>query len=149
MPQFIGVWTGQIVLVPEQDEAGVNIDPLQLAAMHIAVEVWQLPAPSQTFVLPHPLPTAPQPVSVVPLGSGAQVPALPATLQDWQAGQLVLPQQAPLMQLPVMHSLPAEQLLPLVFRLQLIEVPVPWQVNGTWQSVLVVQEVLQALVPQM
>jgi hypothetical protein len=74
LPQGTGVATGQIVLAPEQNEGGEYIDPLQLAGAHIAVEFWQLPAPSQTFVLPHAVEVAPQRVSVVPFGSPAQVP---------------------------------------------------------------------------
>ena len=74
MPQFTGVCTGQIVLVPAQDDAGVYIDPLQLAAAHMAVEVWHMPDPLQTLVMPQPLPIAPQRVSVAPLPIGAQVP---------------------------------------------------------------------------
>jgi hypothetical protein len=147
LPHGTGVGTGQIVLAPEQNEAGVNIDPLQLAAEHIAVEFWQLPAPSQMLVLPQPLVAAPHRASLVPLASPAQVPR-PFTLQAWQAPQLTLPQQTPSTQLPVLHSFPAEQLAPLAFRLQLFGVPVPWQVYGIWQSASAVQEVLQVRVPQ-
>ncbi len=69
------------------------------------------------------------------------------TLQAWQAPQLALPQQTPSTQLPVMHSFPAEQLEPLAFRLQLLGDPVPWQVNGTWQSPSAVHDVLQVSEP--
>ncbi len=74
LPQGTGVDTGQTVLAPEQNAAGVYIDPLQLAGAHMAVEFWQAPAPSQTLVLPQPLAAAPQRASVVPLARGAQVP---------------------------------------------------------------------------
>jgi hypothetical protein len=136
---------GQVVLVPEQNEAGVYSDPLQLAGAHIAVDVWHMPAPSQTFVLPQPLAAAPQRVSVMPEPRGAQVP-WPLMLQAWQAGQLALPQQTPSTQLPWMHSLPAEQVAPFAFRLQFLTVLVPWQVYGIWQSPSAVHVVLHALV---
>src|SRR6185312_2898270 len=112
----------------------------------IPVEFWQLPAPSQTLVLPQ-VPLAPQRVSVLPDATPAQVPGLAATLQAWQAGQLDVPQQVPSTQLPLTHSLPIAHATPLAFRVQLLVVP-PWQVNGATQSLSFAQDVLQALVPQ-
>jgi len=146
LPHGTGAGNGQIVLGPEQKAAGVYIDPLQLAGAHMAVEFWQAPAPSQTLVLPQPLVAAPHRVSTVPPVSAAQVP-WPLTLQARQAPQLALPQQTPSTQLPVLHSFPAEQLAPLAFRLQLLGVPVPWQVYGTWQFASDVQDVMQVSGP--
>lgn len=108
--------------VPGQNEAGVYVEPLQLAAAHIAVESWQLPAPSQTLVLPQPPVLAPQRVSVLPLATPAHVP-WPFTLQAWQAGQLALPQQVPSTQLPMRHSLPVEQATPFALSAQLLVAP--------------------------
>jgi hypothetical protein len=79
-PQLVGACAGQVLLAGEQKAAGVNDDPLQLAAAHCAVELAQAPAPSQVLVFPHPPPVAPQRVSFVPMESGAQVPC-PFTLQ--------------------------------------------------------------------
>jgi hypothetical protein len=44
-----------------------------------------------------------------------------------------LPQQTPLMQLPLMHWLPAVQTDPFALRAQLRLGAVPWQVNGARQ----------------
>jgi hypothetical protein len=74
LPQLTCVGTGQVVPVPEQNEAGVNRGPLQPAAPHIAVEVWQAPAPSQTLILPQVVVPPPQRVSAAPLVMAAQVP---------------------------------------------------------------------------
>lgn len=68
-----------MVLAAEQNAAGVNDDPLQLADAHWAVELAQAPEPSQVLVFPHPVPVAPQRVSFVPAPRAAQVPA-PFTL---------------------------------------------------------------------
>jgi hypothetical protein len=132
---------------PEQKEAGVYNEPLQLAGAHIAVEVWHLPAPSQLLIAPQPLPTWPQRVSVAPDPIGAHAPM--PTLHDWQAPQLGEPQQTPSTQLPLLHSAMAEQAIPLALRLQLFAPAVPWQVFGAWQSPSTVQVVLQAPGPQM
>ena len=131
---------------PEQNEAGVYDAPLQLAAAHMSVESRQLPAPSQTLVLPQAPPPAPHRASALPAARPAQLPS-PFTSQAWQAGQLALPQQAPSTQLPLMHWLPPVHAAPFAFNAQLL-VAVPWQVNGGTQSPSVVHEVLQLAVPQ-
>ena len=78
----------------------------------------------------------------------AQVP-LPLTLHAWQAGQLELPQQTPSTQFPVLHWLAAVQATPFAFSVQLLVVPLPWQVLGARQSPSEVQgELLHAFVPQ-
>jgi hypothetical protein len=137
-----------VVVAPEQNDAGVNDDPLQAAAAHIAVEFLHAPAPSQVLVLPHAaVVLAAQRVSLAPDAIAAQLPA-PFRLQAWQAGQLVLPQQTLSTQLPLMHWFPAVQVAPFAFRLQLFAEPEPWQVNGARQSVSAVQVDLQAPVPQ-
>jgi hypothetical protein len=135
-----------VLSVPGQNDAGVKVEPLQLAGAHIAVELWQLPAPSQVLVLPQLPAVAPQRLSVLPAVTPSQVPR-PFTLQAWQAGQLEVPQQVPSTQLPLTHSVPIAQEVPLGFSAQLLVLP-PWQVNGATQSLSFVQDVLQALVPQ-
>ena len=128
------------------------MDPLQVGAAHWAVEFAQAPAapaPSQLLVLPHPLPVAPQRVSVAPGAMPQQVPGWPPMLQAWQAGQLGLPQQVPSTQLPLMHWLPAVQVSPLAFSAQFAVVPLPWQVFGETHSLSPPQLLLQAPVPQM
>jgi hypothetical protein len=79
VPQLIGAWAGQVLLAVEQNAAGVNDDPLQLADAHWAVELAQAPVASQVLVFPHPVPVAPQRVSVFPAPRPAHVPA-PFTL---------------------------------------------------------------------
>jgi hypothetical protein len=138
---------GQVVADPEQKDAGVNVEPEQVAAAHIAAELAQAPAPSQTLVLPQTVEPPPQPASVVPLDLGAQLPA-PFRLHAWHAGQLELPQQTPSTQLPLMHWVPPVQAIPFAFRLQLFALPEPWQVKGAKQSASVVHDDLQAFVPQ-
>ena len=114
-----------MVVAPEQNDAGVNDDPLQAAAAHIAVEFLHAPAPSQVLVLPHAaVVLAAQRVSLAPDAIAAQLPA-PFRLQAWQAGQLVLPQQTLSTQLPLMHWLPAPQARPLALSAQLREAPAP------------------------
>ena len=53
---------------------------------------WQAP-PTQTPVLPQGGLAAQLGGSELPSGTFVHVPRLPATLQDWQAGQLEAPQQ--------------------------------------------------------
>ena len=48
-------------------------------------------------------------------GTGWQVPALPATAQEEQLGQLADPQQTPSTQLALVHSAPATHASPLGF----------------------------------
>jgi hypothetical protein len=101
LPQAVGVAAGQVLPVPEQNAAGVKVDPLHFAAAHMAVEVWQAPAPSQTLVRPHGVVPA-QRVSVLPDAIPEQVPS-PFRLHALQAPQLGLPQQTVSTQLPVLH----------------------------------------------
>lgn len=65
---------GHVELVPEQKDASEWVASVQLSAAHIAVEIRQFPAPSQTFVTPQGL-VAGQLLSVEPAACGAQVPA--------------------------------------------------------------------------
>ncbi len=136
---------GQVVVVPEQNAAGVKPEAPQLAALHWAVEVLHFPAPSQTFVPPQGEPTV-QRLSVLLASMGEQVP-IPFRLQALQAPQLALPQQTLSTQLPELHWLAPVQAVPFGLRPQLLGV-VPWQVVGDRQSVSLVQVVLQAFVPQ-
>lgn len=145
-PQLIEAWIGQVVVSPEQDEAGVNIVPLHFAAAQGAVELAQSPAPLQVLVFPQVVVPPPQLVSVAPAALGAQLPA-PLRLHAWQAGQLVLPQQTLSTQWPLMHSPPAPHAAPLGLSAQFFVLPDPWQVNGARQSALLAQDDLQAVPP--
>jgi hypothetical protein len=75
--------------------------------------LWQPPAPSHLPFVPHvAAPWSAQnvlEVGVAPAITGAQPPALPATLQAWHGPQLALVQQTLSTQLPVVHWLPAPQ----------------------------------------
>jgi hypothetical protein len=53
--------------------------------------------------------------STAPAIMGEHAPALPATLQAWQLGQLAEPQHTPSTQLPLAHWPPAVQAAPFVF----------------------------------
>jgi len=83
---------------------------------------WQPPAPSHLPFVPQvvtPLSVQTPLGSAEPAASGEQVPALPATLQAWQEGQLDDPQHTPSMQLPLMHWSPDVQTGPFGLRAQL------------------------------
>jgi hypothetical protein len=86
-----------------------------------------------------------RPAGSGPTGTGAQVPALPATLQALQAAQEVLAQQTPSVHIPLRHSALLEQLEPSAFRL--VQIPLTQVVPAT-QSVFVAQMVKQADGPQ-
>lgn len=58
--------------------------------------------------------------------------------------QLLVPQQTPSVQNPLMHWLAALQLCPFGLSAQLLLEPDPWQVSGATQSVSAAQVVLQA-----
>src|SRR6188768_364079 len=79
------------------------------------------------------------------VGTGWQVPALPATAQEKQLGQLVDPQQTPSTQLPLVHSAPATQASPLGFNVQEPE----RQNSPDVQSASTVQTVRQAAGPHL
>jgi hypothetical protein len=87
----------------------VNIDPLHAAAPQLVVVGAFRHAP-----LPSHRPSNPQGGAAVqpPCGSmssaitGRHMPAMPATLHDWQVPQLAVEQQTPSVQLPLSHSLP-------------------------------------------
>jgi len=104
------------VPLPEQNEVGVKVPALQVAAAQLTpVDICvQAPAPLQVPVLPQ-VPLAPQRAcgSVTVLATLAQAPALPVTLQDWQVGQLALPQQTPSTQFPLPHSWLEKQATPI------------------------------------
>jgi hypothetical protein len=74
-----------------------------------------------------------------------QLPSLPATLQAWQVVvQLLVVQQTPSTQLPLMHSLPPPQAMPGPFFGP--QVP-PEQKSPPMQSVSALQLFLQAVAP--
>ena len=109
----------------------------------------QAPAPLQRPVVPQleagiawhsPAGSAP------PLGTGAQLPCLPATAHELQLPQADDPQQTPSVQWPLPQVASAVQAVPLGARL--LQIP-DWQVSPTAQSVLVAHAVRQALAPQM
>ncbi len=61
-----------------------------------------------------------QPAKAVPDDSGAQVP-VPVRLQAAQVPQALLVQQTPSVHMPLKHSVPAAQVVPLALRL--VQVP--------------------------
>jgi hypothetical protein len=118
-PQFIVVAVGQVP-DPEQNAASVPVPPAEVP-LHDGLPhwtvlgcCWQAPLPLQAPVLPQ-VPLAPQRVcgSVMLLGTLAQVPRLPATLQAMQVAQALLPQQTPSTQKPLPHSWLERQPTPL------------------------------------
>ena len=131
---------------PSQCETGVAVMPVQEAVPQATVVAacWQAPAPLQAPVLPqgalagHWFAGA-----ATPAGIGAHEP-LPLTLQAWQSGQAVLPQQTPSVQKPLMHWAALAQARPLGLSAQLLA----WQVKGATQSASAAQVVLQAALPQ-
>jgi hypothetical protein len=86
-----------------------------------------------------------QAADVVPVGSGAQPPALPETLQEAQVPQALLVQQTPSVHMPLAHSVPAAQAAP--FTLRLVQVP-EMQLKPVTQSPFPPQVVRQAVLPQ-
>ena len=143
------------VPAPLQVDAGCSVDPLhERARPHDtdAAACVQAPAPLQVPVLPHGGLAVHWPAgAAVPAASGVQVPGVPP-LQVLQVPQLVLPagmpQQTVLMQLPLMHSLPAAQAAPFAFSAQLRLGGVPWQVNGVRHCESIEQVVRQVVPPQ-
>lgn len=106
------------VPVPEQYDVGVKVEPLQeAAAPHDVVDA----ACTQAPVLSH-------------------APVFPQVVDTVHA----LPQQVPLTQKPLMHSVAALHDRPLAFFAQLFVLPEPWQVKGDTQLVSAVHEVRQA-----
>jgi hypothetical protein len=103
------------VPLPLQCETGVNVDPLQawLPQETPVPASWQAPAPLQAPVLPQggfAVQREGECGSAALAGTGAQVPALPATLQAWQVPQALALQQTPSTQLsPVRQSVVAVQ----------------------------------------
>jgi hypothetical protein len=97
---------------PSQNPADVNVDPLQLAEPHAVprATVRQAPAPLQVPSNPHGDLATQRPCgSVAPTATGAQAPAIPATLQAAQVPHDGDPQHTPSTQLPLAHSLAAAQ----------------------------------------
>jgi hypothetical protein len=117
---------------PEQNDAGWNVVPLHdMPRPHetVVAACWQAPEPLQVPVLPHGGDAGHCPAGAAePAAMNAHIPRLPATLHAWQVGQLALPQQIPLTQLPLMHSEPAAHVRPLGLSAQLRLGGVPWQV---------------------
>jgi len=140
----VDVWQ---VPVPLQVRAGVNVDPVQLAATQVVPLAYrrQPPPPSQ-------VPSVPQveaPASVHwpsgswPAPTRVQVPAVPDRLHDRQLPVQALRQHDPCSQKPLAHSLAAAQIAPLGF----FEQVVPLQTLGETQSAVVAQLVRQVPPP--
>lgn len=110
-----GVTQLPVGMLLEQNDAGVNVLPLQEDAAQPTVAgcCRQAPPPLQKPVLPQ-VPFAGHLLcgSATLAGTLAQAPRLPATLQAWQVPQLLLPQQTPSRQVPLLHSCPPTQATP-------------------------------------
>jgi len=103
---------------PEQNEVGVKVLPVHVAAAQLTLLAASehAPLPLQAPVLPQvPLAVQRPCGSATVLATLAQAPRLPATLQAWQSGQLALPQQTPSTQLPLLHSWLERQATPVDF----------------------------------
>jgi hypothetical protein len=102
----------------------------------------QAPLPSQTPVVPQLLAPASEHWfrGSIPAGTGVQVPANPARLQERQPPHCWL-QQTPCWQSPVPHSAPPAQVAPVVF---LVQVP-PMQKKSVAQSLEEEQAVRQVV----
>jgi hypothetical protein len=138
---------------PVQWEIGVNVDPAGQEAVPHATPVpacWQAPLPLQAPVLPQgALELAGQrPCGSVTLAAtGAQLPALPLTLQAWQVPQTLALQHTPSTQLlPVKQSVVAVQACPRRFLVPQILV-LGSQIVGDRQSESTEQAALQAVDP--
>jgi len=146
----LDVVTGAHVPVPVQCEIGVNVEPVQDAAPQgtVAAALRQAPAPLQAPVLPHGgLATQPPRGSAVPIGTGAQLPALVPTLHAWHRPHAVLLQQTPSTQLlPVRHWSVAVHVWPSRFLLPQRLVCLS-QIEGARQSLSVVHAARHAVVP--
>jgi hypothetical protein len=148
VPQLrvLGIWQ---VPLPSQVAGGVATLPLHEPDRQVVPATWRRQPP-----LPSHLPSRPQvdALSAVqarmgssaPAGTGAQLPARPLTLQDWQLPQLAVSQQTPLVQKPLAHSLAAVQVRPSAFTLP--HAPFTLHRFGAAQSAALVQVVRQALV---
>jgi hypothetical protein len=111
---IVAVWLQ--VPVPEQNEGGWWVVPVQDSASPHAVEVERCSHAPATHspVLPQTPFAAQFGGSVVPLGTLAHVPT-PLTLHDWQAAQLAVVQQTPSVQLPLPHSFVVLHAAPFAF----------------------------------
>jgi hypothetical protein len=138
------------VPLPLQCETGVNVDPLQDWLPHETPvpASWQAPAPLHAPVLPQGGFAAQRPWGSAALAAtGAQVPALPATLQAWQVLQALELQHTPSTQLsPVKQSPLVVQACPRRFLVPQMLIRGS-QMSGDRQSVSAEQADLQAVVP--
>jgi len=138
------------VPLPLQCETGVNVDPLQDWLPHETPvpASWQAPAPLHAPVLPHGGFGAQRPCGSAALAAtGAQVPALPDTLQAWQVLQALELQHTPSTQLsPVKQSVVAVQACPSRFKFP-HRLVFGSQMVGDWQSASTVHAALQAVDP--
>jgi hypothetical protein len=94
LPQVVVLCWLQVP-VPEHFDGGWKVEPVHdCARPHetVLAACWQAP-PTQTPVLPQGGLAAQLGGSAVLSATFVHVPRLPATLHDWQAGQLEAPQQ--------------------------------------------------------
>jgi len=127
------------VPVPLQVRAGVNVDPVQLAATQTVPLAYsrQAPPPSQVPSVPHvdaPL-SAHWPSGSWPAGTSTHVPAVPVIEHDRQLPVQAVRQHEPCSQKPLEHSVVVVQVAPFGFLPQLP----PVQTLGATQSALVAQ----------
>jgi hypothetical protein len=127
------------VPVPLQVRAGVNVDPVQLAATHVVPLAYrrQPPPPSQVPSVPHV--EAPEslhcPSGSCPAATSVHVPAVPERLHERQLPVQAERQHEPCSQKPLAHSVAAAQVAPFGF----FEQVVPLQTFGDTQSAVVAQ----------
>jgi hypothetical protein len=136
--------------LPLQWEIGVKVDPLQLwVPQEVAVPAsWHAPAPLQAPVLPQGGLVAHRPCGSSALAAtGAQLPALPPTLQAWQVPHELELQQTPSTQLSLVWQSPVTaQACPSRFLVPQM-LMTGSQMLGAWQSASTEQAALQAVVP--
>lgn len=95
------------VPIPLQVRAGVNVDPLQVAAMHTVPAACsrQAPAPLQKPSWAHVLAAAGAHwfSGSSPFGTLVQAPAVPGRAHDWQTPVHAVAQHTPCAQTPIAH----------------------------------------------
>jgi hypothetical protein len=113
--------------VPLQLETADSVEPVQVWVPHeTAVDASaHAPDPSHKPVLPQGG-AGVHAASALPAVTFAQAPKLPATLHDWQVGQLATPQQIPSVQNPEAHSFALPHTAPVGFLVKQLP-PAPLQ----------------------
>jgi len=121
----------QLVVAPAtQAPAPLHFDAavsIEVVASHVAAAPHAVPAAMKAHApLPSQVPSVPQVAAAIvmqvargsapPLSTGWQLPALPETAHEEQAGQLASPQQTCSTQWPLMHVVPSVQAPPFLVR---------------------------------